>query len=442
MEAFKLLSKYCPVKNNWILLLNYSQVINHQGKTVSRFGSSGQLEEGELSDPTDLVHVFFNYMTDKHLLALVQTRAGQMLLINNEMEIEQPTEEVKGNGPEEEGEVIKLNAKTPLPVIKGISSKLTIIERPDQLMDRELMSANLQKTIGLKEWCRHASRLKEPSTVKLDYSSFFGHTRLKTLLPLVYEWIKQSGETLDFTGQYYLTEQQLSKLPEMGFVKNVCFDQNCQIKDFDWLRRFPQLTHLMLDQCQQIDEPVFAGICRACPKLESVTIKFCCRINIRILLELLKLDRLTKVVVDFPNFYCQVSASEVLVTKEEWKSANSYSLQTLFLNSENLTLDVLDYLLKSCPGLKDIYLHENILKMASKNIMFDEQEVAPEKVVNFHSSDEFRKGFRASRPLTFKNMFKNYFTAPYSKSMLERMRQNEQHNQEIQEALSELKVDT
>lgn len=86
MELFKTLSKFCPVQNNWILSTNYRQVMNHTDRTVQKFGAK-DLESGTLTEPTDLVHIFFNYMgNDKQLLALVLTKAGEVVLINNQMD--------------------------------------------------------------------------------------------------------------------------------------------------------------------------------------------------------------------------------------------------------------------------------------------------------------------------------------------------------------------
>lgn len=437
------LNQFCPIQNNWILSLNYSQVINHHNKQIKMFDKNNKLQiiEG-LTEPTKLSHIFFNYMTDRTLIALVLTCAGQLVFINNQMEIEQDLMEEQSVSVEQEEADIKLETRAPLPKIKGICSVLTIIDQPKQLVNKELISVNMQKTIGLKDWWQRQSSTTTSNTNtnnRLDYSSFFGHYKLKTLLPLLHQWVKQSGDHIDFKHQYYINQKHLGYLPVNNIVKRMSFNQNCQITDFTWLGNFPNLNELEFDQCQQLDEQLFSTICQRVKKLESITIKFCCRINIRIFLELLKLDYLKKIIIDFPNFYCQVSAKDVLITKQEWQGVHSFSLQSLFINSENVTLDVLDYLLKSCPELKDIYLNDNILKMVSKNILFNQDDNS-DNIVNFHSASDFRRGFKASRPMTFKNMFKNYITQPYSNSMLERIRQKEQTDQEIQQAIVELQA--
>ena len=391
MERFKALSKFCPVQNNWILMTNYNSVINHTGKTVQKLDAKGDLQLCSLSEPSDLVHIFFNYMsTDRQMVALVLTKAGEKVLINNQMEVDEEKvvdSEEPDKQDENTGEIIKVSIKPPMPKIKGISSVLTVIDDPSQLLDRQIVSKKLQKATGLSDWQNKGSL--KTQALELDYSSFFGHTKLKTLLPLVYQWIKNSGDTLDFSYHYYINEHQLSKLPEMDNIRRAKFSQNCQILDFSWLKTFPNLIELEFDQCQQIDLKSLERICKACPRLQSLTLKYCLGLNVRAFLEILKSPNLSKLVIDFPNFYCQVSAKEVMVSREEWRSVHSFSLKSLFMNSENLTLDVLDYLLKSCSELRDLYLNENILRMVAKNACFDQTDINEENVVNFHSSVYF-----------------------------------------------------
>jgi len=433
-EALKLLAKYCPTQNNWILQLNYEQIIGHKNRTVRRFDGN-KLVPSESELPSHgLTHIFFNYMTECQLVAMIMTRDLKLILINNRVEIEQqdaPENDGETNGEDGE-EVIRLKTKVPLPKIIGVESCLTIIDNHRQLLNRQLIPNTLQKATGLKEWSKHLDQSKKKPSTTVDHL-FISMAKESEQVALLEDWVRKSGKTLDFTHQYSIDEKQLSRLPEFETVEAVILSQNCQIRDFSWLKKFPLLTHLSLDQCQQIDEETFGKICKSANRLESVTLKFCCSVNIRIFLSLLNMSRLMRITIDYPNFYCQVSAKEVMISREEWRSLHSFTLQSLFLNSENLTLDVLDYILKACPSLRDVYLNDRILKMVSKNVMSDDNDG---DVVNFHMASDFRKGFRVNRPMTFKNMFKNYITAPFSKTMLERMQQQERGNKEMEETIN------
>lgn len=439
MEPYKQLIKYCPIQNNWILQMNYQQIISHHNQVVRRVNLDNQCEPSELVEPFSLCHIFFNYMTDQQLIALVLTVANQLVLINNRIEIEQIEDNSASQDETDDSiEIIKPKTATPLPKIKDLSSQLTIITRYQHLVLPEVLSNSLQKAVGLKKWFKNLKILKNNSQL-IDYASLFDSSDSDVkLLVKIEQFIQQSGSTLNLEHHYLIDDRLMAQIHSNKSVESVIFFQNCQFRDFSWLVKFPNLTRLEINQCQQIDQTLFAQICRSCPQLNSIKLIYCCNINIRILLDLLKLDRLMKIEIDYPNFYCQLSAKEVLISKDEWKSSCSFTLQSLAINSENMTLDVLDYILKSCPELRDIYLNHQILETVAKNIMFNQEDYDQTKLVNFHSTSDVRRGFKANRPISFKNMFKNYITAPFSNSMLEKIKQKERENQVIQNSIEEL----
>lgn len=419
MEIFLSLIKYCPIQNNWILLMNYESIINHTDRKIYQIDDKGDLVDSDTTEINKLCHIYFSYMTDKLLVALVLTTNGQLVLINNQVKIDDTVDTQYDPIDPNEEEVIRLNAKIELPVITGVNSTLYIIKDAKDLMNVRIMSNATRKAIGIKEWYQNTG--KRYNYQNFGYWSFFEKFNTTN----IYEWIKQCGSTVDFSNNYILSDRDLIKLPEIYTVTSIKLSQNCQITNFDWMSRFPLLSELFIDQCQQIDLSNIANIYKVAKGLRTLNIKYCCSINIRILLDLLKSNNLQHIAIDYPNFYCQVSEKEVLISRNEWRIINNSSLKTLFINSENMTVDVIDYIIKACTELKDIYLDDNILKLVAKNIVFNEDSVNETNVVNFHSAVDFRKGFKASRPMTFKNMFKNNVSAPFSKSMLNRIRQND-----------------
>ena len=432
MEQWASLNLLAPNQNNWILQMNYRDIIQHQDRQVLTLSG----ETGEINEPSALTHIFFSYMTKQQLVALILTKAGQFILINNQVEVEVPKPEEGGELEGETGErLIKLNE--PIPVVKGIQSTLTILDRPDDLMNRKLLSGSMQKQLGLKEWNR-SRNCDKVVTSNSTYVDLIGLTKTKTLLPKAYDLILQTAPDVNFQHIYYLSEKQLSHLPQISTVKMVKFNQNGQIRDFSWMSKFPNLRGVSFDQCQQLNDGLVSQVIKSCPVLEEMTFRYCCTLNIRVFLALLNSSSLRRLDIDYPNFHCQISPKDVLVSHKEWKSVCSLTLHTLMMNSEDLTLDVLDYILKSCTELRDLYLNDQVLKMVSKNIVFSENDIRPDNVVNFHSYSDHRKGFRAGRPMTFKNMFKNLCSAPFSRSMLGKIRQSEMNNPELLETVAEL----
>lgn len=432
---------YCPTQNNWILQMNYDQIINHRNQKVLEHQANGiwaEVDSDSIKSPRDMMHIFFNHMTEERLIALVLTKSMQCLLIDNHVEITQEdsitTENTNtstaGAVDDENENVIKLEATIPLPKIRDIRSTITIIAQHQDLVDRGVISRTLQKLIGIAKWANDWSKLVKTAPVPfrpLDLAMLVSDA--EGFREWLRKWISspRANNELSLSGHYYLNADHLQTLASSS-VRSLVLKQNCQITSFEWLKRFSGLEAITIDQCQQIDENAFSEICKCCPNLTSVTIKYCLRVNVRIFLSLLKLDRLNKVEIDFPNFFCQLSPKDAIVSKDEWKTVCSYNLKSLFINSTNITLDVLDYIIKACPLLNTVYLDENILNMVSKNIVFDHEDInnnntAAVEIINFHQASDARRGFKASRPMTFRNMFKNLITEPFSKSMINRINQ-------------------
>ncbi len=473
IDQLKMLRECCPQQNNWILQTNFREIVDHKEKLVSKINEKGKLEAFQPTTPDlefdlsaeQLLHIGFNYMTENCLIALVLTCSGKLIFINNtcqitshDQETEPPsgttvstttvstttTDEVKGET------VINTSTAPPPPKIEKVTSHLVVLDRPTQLLSALLLSKSMQKTIGLKQWSTRIANQPSPSHVKgkflkgvraaplFDYSTFW-NVVLKNadepqllqsgLSGLFRQWCLQSKGILNFECQTYLTETFFNTLdssdPAWNTVNTVVFSQNCQIRDFSFLGKFSNLTNLEISECQQLDGELFSKLIREVPRLEKITIKYCCGLNLRIFIDLLKLDYLKTIAIDFPNFDCQPSPRQVLIAREEWRSLCSFTLEGLFINSENMSLDVLDYLLKSCSKLHEISLNGEVLKHVSQNILFDPSELRDDNTINFHETEDFQRGFRACKPLMFKNMFKNEVSAPYSSTMLDRIQASE-----------------
>lgn len=438
MEKLNTISEFTPTNNNWILMINYNEIINHSNRQIFVLNNNQPVEKSTdmINSPNSIMHVFFNYMTEHLLIALVLTVSNQYLLISNKVNIEEsnnsedPTESSLSNNIESktEDETIKLNAKVSLPVVRDITSKIYIISKPEDLINRLIIPNSVQKLIGINKWHKNWNKL--PVLPLINFSSFW-NLNSKNMDITINNWIINSGSELNFTNQYYLNHNHLKQIATNNTVKTLKLNQNCQITEFDWLSKFTELKHLIIEQCQQIDNDIFNNICKYIPKIEQITLKYCCSMNIRILLFLSKLNNIERLVIDYPNFYCQISPKEVIISKNEWKSNCSYSIKSILINSTNVTLDIVDYLIKSYPNLTDLCLDENILQTVGKNMIsnsINENDIDQTNILNFHVSSDTRKGFRAARPITFKNMFKNYITAPFSKSMIEKIKKQNNQN--------------
>lgn len=421
---FQLLKDFCPQNNNWILYLNYHDIVNHAERQIQTF-ENGNLKSIDSKKIGELGHIYFNFMTGERLTALVATRTGDVILIDNACEVEIPQNNTSNVNKKSDGEeVINLNNDTSLPKIKGVKSTLTYLTSVSDLASRQLFGRSYQKTLGLFKWWEKCVDVDTISSkdkklqlpLLLLRNSLSSDNDNSNILEILTN--NSHSSKFDLTGVISISTETLEQLPIMDNVKHIVLDQNCQISSFKWLSRFPKLSILELHQCQQVNNSHLTEVCQNASGLEAVILDHCCSLNIRCFLPLLNLTRLRLIKVAYPNFSCQPCEKEVYISKREWSDHNSYSLEQLEIDSTEMTLDVLDYLLKSCPNVKTVSVSEETLRNVSKNAMFDETNKREEDVLNFHQANDPCRGIRASRPIHFKNMYKDKFSMPFSKSML------------------------
>lgn len=507
------LEQYCPNNNNWILLTNFRQIIDHSKRTVQKIENDRQvaISNHNIFKGADLRHIFFNYMTEDRLTALVllvgadvgvgfdidvgikvdidvgvkvdidvdeslsplpimkteksknKVTQGEevappllkgqqqyIVLIDNIGEVEiVETEGVDAppllsgqqhlgleNTVKEELELQISNFRQ-LPVIKSVQSTITILSKVEDLVNRDLLPKKYQQMIGIYQWSK--KNLDHPVTKFSDsnggnnnlpfYLNLAGQLNENKRLTMIDRWIRTSGFKLDFSLNYSITSVELLKLSHSqsyNVVKHIIFDQNCQLTDFAFLGNFKELKIIEIIQCQQINNDLLKSICQYAPQTEALILKNNVLTDLRIVLPILKLTKLRLLKIDYENMLCSGrSAKEELISQEEWKCCHCFNLEQLELNSDYLTLDVLDYLIKACPKLHTIVLGEKALKDVSQNALFDEKNNREEDKLNFHLMGEMKKGIKASKPIRFKNMQKDLISAPFSKAMLAKIRQND-----------------
>ena len=67
-------------------------------------------------------------------------------------------------------ETIKLDAKISLPVVRDITSKIYLISKPEDLINRLVIPNSIQKQIGISKWQKSWNKL--PKLPLINFSSF------------------------------------------------------------------------------------------------------------------------------------------------------------------------------------------------------------------------------------------------------------------------------
>jgi len=428
----------CCQGNNWIVMYKFDEIISHVGRKyyhVLGHGSGNQIVPMDIDTFTttskDLSHIYFTYMTDSILITLVETYCGHLYLVSNKVKItesrdEETTVEIEKRETVNEvntQDVKKVDNILSLPQLESIESNIYKLGHVSHI--RICLSRKERKLIGIKdsEWLGgHLKKNQKDELNGLSFMSFINLVDVDQYILLLDKYIDQMGDTLNLIHNFSVTSEKLNRITEHNNIKQLILHQNFQINDFMWLRNFPKIKLINLFYNHQIEQKHFEQIVQMLPDLETVNIHYCSRINIRILLPLLKLRNLRKLAIEDSQFWCQKSVHELFILPHEWNNIFCPSLQKMAINSCNLTLDVIDYLLTSCPNINQIIVDKDVLKSLSKNINggLDKSET-----IVFNSWQNPNKGFTVQKKVFFKNLLKDtYNSQMFSDSMLKKIREN------------------
>ena len=438
--------------NNWILQSNFDQIISHTGREYYHVSATGvtkkNLESCELTYKV-LGHVYFTYMTDQLIISLIETTDGQCYLIYNTVDMieedDSQTNEEQNDEPQsstieltdeminnmdmqDTNELKSVNDVPDLQQLQSIKSAIYYLENIKYAL--KCLTTKEQKLIGIKKWLsgKVSTKIRDQANV-VNYLDFLNIENKELYLKLLNKFISAGGRLLDLTHNYSLTHELLNQVEINHDIQELALQQNMNINDFEWLNKFPNLKLINIWNCQQIKQEQLEQICSLKPDIEVLNIHLCCRLNLRALIPILRLKKLSKLCIDDSHFYCQIGIRELFIMPEEWRSIYCPTLNKLAFNSKNLSLDVIDYILIACPAIKHFFVDEDILKMASRNTTSGYDQ---DRELIFHSWQDPNKGFKIYRNPTFKNMYKNNYNQQlFSESMLKKIK--EKRDREIEE---------
>ena len=448
----------CSQGNNWITIYKFDEIIGHKDK---RYYEVSQTQINEKSPEQcqlnfkDLRHVYLTYMTNNQLITIIESIDGCVYLIKNSVSIIEPECESESEPKKTEIEEVNIKPKTisddfdiqndplikrveeitALPQLQSINSQVFLLENIRALT--KCLTGRELRNIGIKKnkWLR--GDLKKIYTDELSKISFMDFIHIETpkiYLELFEKYITQSGDTLNLTHNYSITTQLLNEIKINNSITQLILHQNYQIDDFSWFKNLTNLKLINIWHNQRLEYKHIEQIVNILPNIEVFNLHSCCRINLRVLIPILKLKNLQKLAIDDSYFWCQKSVHELFILSDEWKSIYCPSLQKLAINSKNLTLDVIDYIFLSCSNIQQFIVDEDILTMICRNIVSGYEQ---DKTVTFHSWQNPNKGFQIHKKVTFKNLFKDTYNSQlFSESMLKKIKQHkEMKNEPEQESV-------
>ena len=225
---------------------------------------------------------------------------------------------------------------------------------------------------------------------------------------------------LDLSGLLMISDKNLD-LPTLSEsvrdqIETIVLYQNSKIQSFDWLSQFLNVKTLSIWYFNMLNDDDIHRITETTPKLESLELHSCFNVTGRCLIPISKLNLLNRLMLDNPRMSCQENTYTTVIGPKEWEKLSNSSLELLMINSDNVTLDFVSYLLTCFQGITRLVCGLIVLNKIKPNMSNGYER---ESVV-FQAFENPKMGFKLHKTVRFINLLKDqYDDEPFSKSMLE-----------------------
>jgi hypothetical protein len=170
------------------------------------------------------------------------------------------------------------------------------------------------------------------------------------------------------------------------------------------LQGFPNLEDLYLHQCSKLDIKVLLNIFGNTNNATSM--------NPLQQMNPVDNNKLRSLCLNNQSLVCQPNEYAGMITNDEWNTLRNYRLEKLFINSGNLSLDVIDYLKTSFVRLQNLIIRDDIYNNLKKNMTPGSHTA---KQITICSTEG--KKFEISRDFTIRNLLRNRYQSPFSDAM-------------------------
>jgi len=285
---------------------------------------------------------------------------------------------------------------------------------------------------GLPEDLRKYLDIKTPTQIAANLSKVdkqalagvlpmdFARATHEEQIDLWKRYIEQKqGDTLDLSGLYNLNPRVIIEAGNRyEKFTTLILNQNsglCQ-KGFSWLFYFPKLQTFSAWYVDDMTEESLVNFHKYAPNVKITEFHQCKNLSGRCLIHLTDLE---KIIIDNEMCRLQDTTYETVITDDEWKGIKSDTLNTLFINSANLTLDFIDLCLKSFTSLTNFVMNELVLQKLDKH----SRSGHTERKISFHSSADINQGFYRYADVKITDLVRNKIAPAFSEAMLRKIRE-------------------
>jgi len=393
VDAKKWMFFNCPKKHSWVVYQSIDDILNgtiyHDDKKNVIPAPTNQLTSNDIN------YIYSVDFTENRLVALLETSLNEFWLIHN----------VKTK------ETVNSNVF----IFKSINNAIRCIPKRKKnllhLKSHHLMKLTKEQ-LERKVFPYQYAGLNENEIcdlLKTDISQ--GHLDLSWNFTVTSDILKSCNFTTD------------------DMIEQITFNTCYKIRHFQWLNQdwVTNINRINFVNMSQITNENVEFTVKKLVNLKELFIHFCPQITIRIMNGFKNNNCLEVLCLDDPQMACQPNNYSGLLSEEEWESIRLYGLKKMLINSQNVSLDIIDYIRHSCPNLLSLIIAHEKYDNFKKNVL-DGTDNGENKIsiasVNGVKLDLYRN-------FSVRNLLKSKYEQPFSNMMtkvMEEVYKNEYEN--------------
>lgn len=406
------LTRHCKREFCWVVAARLGEMISHSNTKFK--DEKGQSLESITLTHDSMEYIYFAVVDKDKLLTLVEDQSGFYLIENNRDATEMPVNDTNNDIDNDTNNDIDNEDQETLMKIDSI---ITYAKTLDGIIGT--LSSGKSKQLGIKK--RDKAKLK-PSDLKalekVVHIDFINKS-LPEKQQLWNTFVRSIDGSLDLSGFHTLSVDIIKNGPGNKNITDIILYQNINIYDFSWLEKFVNLSLLSIWFINMIQDEHIETLVGKCNKLTVFEIHHCYQVSGRCLIALSKLPLLSRIIIDNDQLSCQSNPFSTVIKRNEWATIKNNNVEFLMINSNNLTLDYIDFTLKSFMYLKKFVMNDIILDKLYKNSVSGHEDKKDEYCVTFQSASDVSRGFVRYRDIkVFDLLCSKVDDNVYSDSML------------------------
>lgn len=431
------ITKHAPRQSCWLIVAKLGDMLGHNNTTIHHPSmeavadlSTQPTTVADLLTHDDLEYIYASKMDDNRITILISDMTRYYVIDNKLITEEYEETEESENQEEQKSEANKEKDQ--------FSSDIWYNESIIELLD--IIPGTVRKRLSLKQ--AHKQKLKTNNIdTNLIQPMHFSRKTFEQQVELWKQYVKQQtrdkGDTLDFSGLYKLDPKVIVaaglKYPTF---KTVVINQNNKFTNLHWLFYFPNLEVLSVWYINMLKDESFKDIHRYAPKINTLELHMCPQVTGRVLLNFNGLGLLKNLILNNPKCSLQENIHETIISDKEWETIKGNCLNTLLIDSGNLTRDFIKFALESYPNLEHFIMHKEVMLQLKEHSSSGHSD---DKIV-FHSAEDTKQGFHRYKDVKIYELVRNKAGNMFSESMLNKIKQNDPSKSgAVDELLSNLK---